>query len=118
MALDDNISTINQLNQQGLDAVASGDFSLAVERHHDAVQLSRNSITTINPDYYAFSVAKREYAKRWLGHDLSKCSSALEAALKETEAAFAGRELILKAYGEAVKQKYRFFSFGDAMLIL
>lgn len=32
--------------------------------------------------------------------------------------AFAGREFILKAYQEAVKEKYRFFSFGDAMLIL
>jgi S-adenosylmethionine:tRNA ribosyltransferase-isomerase len=32
--------------------------------------------------------------------------------------AFAGKDLILEAYGEAVKQKYRFYSFGDAMLIL
>jgi S-adenosylmethionine:tRNA ribosyltransferase-isomerase len=32
--------------------------------------------------------------------------------------AFAGRELILEAYQEAVRQKYRFFSYGDAMLIL
>lgn len=32
--------------------------------------------------------------------------------------AFAGRDFILSAYGQAVKEKYRFFSFGDAMLIL
>lgn len=32
--------------------------------------------------------------------------------------AFAGRELILKAYREAIKRKYRFYSYGDAMLIL
>ena len=31
--------------------------------------------------------------------------------------AFADREFILKAYEEAVKKRYRFFSFGDAMLI-
>lgn len=31
--------------------------------------------------------------------------------------AFAGREFILQAYNEAVQQRYRFFSFGDAMLI-
>ena len=32
--------------------------------------------------------------------------------------AFAGRELILRAYAEAVRERYRFYSFGDAMLIL
>lgn len=31
--------------------------------------------------------------------------------------ALAGKEFILKAYQEAVKEKYRFFSFGDAMFI-
>mgnify|MGYP001079085511 CR=1 FL=1 len=31
--------------------------------------------------------------------------------------AFADRDFILKAYNEAVKEKYRFFSYGDAMLI-
>ena len=31
--------------------------------------------------------------------------------------AFAGREFILRAYAEAVKERYRFFSFGDAMFI-
>ncbi len=32
--------------------------------------------------------------------------------------AFAGRELVLDCYREAVREKYRFYSFGDAMLIL
>jgi S-adenosylmethionine:tRNA ribosyltransferase-isomerase len=32
--------------------------------------------------------------------------------------AFGGRELIEKAYREAIAQKYRFYSFGDAMLVL
>lgn len=32
--------------------------------------------------------------------------------------AFAGRELILEAYAKAVEERYRFFSYGDCMLIL
>lgn len=32
--------------------------------------------------------------------------------------AFAGKEVTLDAYKEAIKEKYRFFSFGDSMLIL
>ena len=32
-------------------------------------------------------------------------------------AAFAGREFVLEAYREAVKERYRFFSYGDCMLV-
>lgn len=31
--------------------------------------------------------------------------------------AFAGRDLVLRAYREAVRERYRFYSFGDAMLL-
>ncbi|MCK5249389.1 MAG: S-adenosylmethionine:tRNA ribosyltransferase-isomerase, partial [Spirochaetaceae bacterium] len=31
--------------------------------------------------------------------------------------AFCGRERLLKSYEDAVKERYRFFSYGDAMLI-
>jgi S-adenosylmethionine:tRNA ribosyltransferase-isomerase len=32
--------------------------------------------------------------------------------------AFAGRDFINQAYHEAIARKYRFYSFGDAMLVL
>jgi S-adenosylmethionine:tRNA ribosyltransferase-isomerase len=32
--------------------------------------------------------------------------------------AFVGRERILHAYQEAVRERYRFYSFGDTMLII
>ena len=53
-----------------------------------------------------------------------KCLDALitnfhlpESTLIMLVSAFSNREFIMKAYNEAVKEKYRFFSFGDAMFI-
>ncbi len=40
-----------------------------------------------------------------------------ESTLLMLVAAFVGRERILSAYREAVAHRYRFFSYGDAMLI-
>jgi len=41
-----------------------------------------------------------------------------ESTLVMLVSALAGRENVLNAYNTAVKERYRFFSFGDAMLIL
>ncbi|KYH30114.1 MULTISPECIES: tRNA preQ1(34) S-adenosylmethionine ribosyltransferase-isomerase QueA [Clostridium] len=40
-----------------------------------------------------------------------------ESTLIMLVSAFSSREIIMKAYEEAVKEKYRFFSFGDAMFL-
>ena len=40
-----------------------------------------------------------------------------ESTLVMLVSALAGREYVLAAYGEAVRERYRFFSFGDAMFI-
>ena len=40
-----------------------------------------------------------------------------ESTLVMLVSALAGREKVLNAYGEAIREKYRFFSFGDAMFI-
>ena len=40
-----------------------------------------------------------------------------ESTLLMLVSSLAGRDFIMKAYNEAVKEKYRFFSFGDAMFI-
>lgn len=41
-----------------------------------------------------------------------------ESTLIMLVSSLAGREHVLSAYNEAVKERYRFFSFGDAMLII
>ena len=54
-----------------------------------------------------------------------KCIDALitnfhlpESTLLMLVSALAGKDYIMNAYKEAVKEKYRFFSFGDAMFII
>lgn len=41
-----------------------------------------------------------------------------ESTLLMLVSAFAGKERVLEAYEEAIRQNYRFFSFGDAMLLI
>ncbi len=41
-----------------------------------------------------------------------------ESTLLMLVSALAGREKVLKAYSEAIRERYRFFSFGDAMLVI
>lgn len=41
-----------------------------------------------------------------------------ESTLVMLVSALAGKDHVLRAYAEAVKEKYRFFSFGDAMIII
>jgi S-adenosylmethionine:tRNA ribosyltransferase-isomerase len=41
-----------------------------------------------------------------------------ESTLLMMNAAFAGYDLLMEAYEEAVKKKYRFLTYGDAMLII
>ncbi|MDD3840893.1 MAG: tRNA preQ1(34) S-adenosylmethionine ribosyltransferase-isomerase QueA [Clostridia bacterium] len=40
-----------------------------------------------------------------------------ESTLLMLVSAFAGREFVMNAYKEAIRERYRFFSFGDAMLV-
>ena len=57
-------------------------------------------------------------------HDFSVANSMItnfhtpESTLLMMVCAFGGYDLIMEAYSVAVKEIYRFFSYGDAMLIL
>lgn len=58
------------------------------------------------------------------GHDFRSIDAMItnfhlpKSTLVMMVSAFAGREFVLSAYRQAIAERYRFFSFGDAMLIL
>ena len=41
-----------------------------------------------------------------------------QSSLVMLVSAFGGRDAVMRAYGEAVAQGYRFYSYGDAMLVI
>ena len=57
------------------------------------------------------------YAFRAVDHLLTNFHTP-RSSLLVLVSAFAGRERILAAYAEALERGYRFFSYGDAMLLL
>lgn len=70
--------------------------------------------------------ANREWTNKFIfpPHSFKVCTSLItgfhlpESAPLMTAAAFGGYDLIMEAYQVAMKEKYRFFVYGDAMLIL
>jgi S-adenosylmethionine:tRNA ribosyltransferase-isomerase len=54
----------------------------------------------------------------WPRTTLIMLVSAFAQDASADKSAFAGKDFIIEAYQEAIAQKYRFFSFGDAMLII
>jgi S-adenosylmethionine:tRNA ribosyltransferase-isomerase len=54
---------------------------------------------------------------RWTGALLTNFHLP-QSSLLVLVCAFAGKELTLAAYGHAVERRYRFFSYGDCMLIV
>ena len=87
-----------------LESIASGSPGLRIP---EAVELSGETNIFIHPPY------------RFKAVDSLLTNFHLpKSTLIMLVSAFAGRELTLEAYRQAVEEKYRFYSYGDCMLIL
>ena len=113
MYIDENCCTlVNEANQRHNNVFAVGTTSLK------ALETAMTISGKIKPfkgwtnkfifPPYTFSVANCMITN----FHLPKSSMMMEVA------AFAGYDLLMKAYKEAVAEKYRFFTYGDAMLII
>lgn len=113
--------------------------------HPESFSISRESATEINEANRVVAVGTTvvrvlESARRENGRLIEQCGSTdlfifppyrfqnvgilftnfhlPRSTLLMLVSAFAGREFLLKAYQEAIRERYRFFSYGDCMLIL
>jgi S-adenosylmethionine:tRNA ribosyltransferase-isomerase len=101
---------INRAKQQGQAVLAVGTTSMrTLESAWDgaSVRKGRRSTDIFIYPGYKFKVVDALFTN----------FHTPESTLLMLVSALAGKELIMDAYREAVQQRYRFFSYGDAMLI-
>lgn len=105
-------NTVNETKKNGGSVVCVGTTAVrtlesAITSNHQVKPLSGWTDKFIFPPY-EFKVVDRLITNFHL-----PCSTLIMLV-----SAFAGRDLIFKAYRKAIKEKYRFYSFGDGMIIL
>lgn len=103
---------LNETKARGRKIVAVGTTSVRV-LESSAVDNNRVQPGSGATKLYIFPGYKFRIVDRLITNFHLPCSTLLILV-----SAFAGRELIMNAYREAIKEEYRFYSFGDAMLIL
>jgi len=99
----------------------------AKEEGREIVAVGTTSIRTLESNYKKFGYFKEENSETSIfiypGIKVESVDSLItnfhlpESTLIMLVSAFASKEIIMNAYKHAVDEKYRFFSFGDAMLI-
>ena len=107
----EDVDKINETKKQGKRVIAVGTTSCRVL---ETIADENGMVKEIEGDTQIFIYPGYKF----------KCLDGLitnfhlpQSTLLMLVSALAGKDFILKAYNEAVKEKYRFFSFGDAMLI-
>ena len=107
------IKKINKAKQEGRRVIAVGTTSCRVLE--SIADENTGMVKTIEDDTEIFIYPGYKF----------KCIDGLitnfhlpQSTLLMLVSALAGKEFIMKAYKEAVKERYRFFSFGDAMFIM
>ena len=108
----DTADAINRARQDGNRIIAVGTTSVRTLEH--VARICGDEIAATTGDADLFIVP---------GHRFRLVDAMLtnfhlpRSTLLMLVSAFAGRERILAAYNEAIEQRYRFYSFGDAMLL-
>lgn len=109
---EEDVQKINETKRQGKRVIAVGTTSCRVL---ESIANEKGEVHTCEEDTSIYIYPGYKF----------KCIDGLitnfhlpKSTLLMLVSAFADREYILKAYETAVKEKYRFFSFGDAMIII
>ena len=116
---EDAVRTVNEAKNSGGRVIAAGTTTVRVLESVAARNDGKLNVYTGKTNIFIFPPYRFQIVQALLTNFHLPCSTLLMLA-----SAFAapgeirGREMILSAYAEAIRERYRFFSYGDAMLIL
>ena len=116
---EETVRAVNEAKKSGGRIVAAGTTSVRVLESVAAQNGGKLNVYAGKTNIFIFPPHRFQIVDVLLTNFHLPCSTLLMLA-----SAFAapgevrGREMILSAYAEAIRERYRFFSYGDAMLIL
>lgn len=111
-----------------IDEQAAASLNKAYKEKRRIIAVGTTTVRTLEANFSKFGFFQSESSKTnifiYPGYQFKTIAALVtnfhlpKSTLIMLVSAFAGQELTKKAYLEAVKERYRFFSFGDSMLIL
>jgi S-adenosylmethionine:tRNA ribosyltransferase-isomerase len=116
---EETVRAVNEARSAGRSVIAVGTTSVRVLESIAARNAGKLNVHNGNTNIFIFPPFRFQIVDALLTNFHLPCSTLLMLV-----SAFAapgemrGREMILTAYAEAIRERYRFFSYGDAMLIL
>jgi S-adenosylmethionine:tRNA ribosyltransferase-isomerase len=116
---EETVRTVNEAKTSGNRVIAVGTTTVRVLETVAAQNAGKLNVYGSKTNIFIFPPFRFQIVDALLTNFHLPCSTLLMlasafAAPGETR----GREMILSAYAEAIRERYRFFSYGDAMLIL
>jgi S-adenosylmethionine:tRNA ribosyltransferase-isomerase len=116
---EETVRAMNEAKNSGNRVIAVGTTTVRVLESVAAQNAGKLNVHAGKTNIFIFPPFRFQIVDALLTNFHLPCSTLLMlvsafAAPSETR----GREMILSAYAEAIRERYRFFSYGDAMLIL
>ena len=116
---EETVRAVNEAKKSGNRVIATGTTTVRVLESVAAQNAGKLNVHNGKTDIFIFPPFRFQIVDALLTNFHLPCSTLLMlvsafAAPGETR----GREMVLAAYAEAIRKRYRFFSYGDAMLIL
>ena len=116
---EETVHTVNEAKKNGGRVIATGTTAVRVLESVAVMNAGNLNVFNGKTNIFIFPPFRFQMVDALLTNFHLPCSTLLmlvSAFAKPGE--IRGREMVLSAYAEAVRERYRFFSYGDAMLII